>query len=64
MEDENKKVNNESSFPEDIQDIYDEIMGSTRKIVDEFSEPELSKEEKMRREAEKKHEEEMAAIKL
>ncbi|MBR6361625.1 MAG: hypothetical protein IKS04_07495, partial [Clostridia bacterium] len=61
LDNDNKKVNNEETVSSD-NNIYDEMVGSAREIAEEFAEGDLSREELLRREAERKKEREMEAI--
>lgn len=60
-EKDNKKVNNDEAVSPE-ESLYDEMVGSAREIAEEFAEGDLSREELLRREAERKKEREMEAI--
>lgn len=61
MADNDKKVNNQS--PDEQQKIYEEINNSTFEMASEYVDENLSREERLRLEAERKNKAEMEAIK-
>lgn len=63
MDDSIKKVNNEADLTPEQKSVYDEIVGSAREIAEEFSQGDLTREEMLRRDAERRKEREMEAIK-
>lgn len=62
MNEEIKKVNSESTISDEEQSVYDEMTRSTREMAAEYQDNSLTREEKLRLEAEKQKADEMKAI--